>query len=66
MNEDFMDDLLAKREEFLERVRIARMTPHECDWEYAVVPEIGYGAFFETCKICLETKGVIEIAKPRD
>jgi hypothetical protein len=55
-----MDDFLAKREEFFERIRIARMTPHECDWDYAIVPEIN--AFFETCKICLDTKGVVEIA----
>ena len=59
-------DFLAKREEFFERIRIARQTPHECQWDYDFVPHIGYGAFFETCKICLDTKGVIEIAEPRN
>lgn len=59
-----MDDFLAKREEFFERIRIARATPHECQWDYDFVPDIGEGAFFETCKICLDTKGVIELAKP--
>ena len=62
MDQEFID----ARAEFFRRVQEARNTPHECDWEYAVVPDIGYGAFFETCKICLDTKGVIEIAKSRD
>jgi len=56
------DDFLAKREEFFRRVEKARNTPHECDWQYAFVPDIGNGAFFETCKICMDTKGVIELA----
>jgi hypothetical protein len=57
-----MDEkFLAAREAFFERIRIARQTPHECDWEYAVVSDIGSGAFFETCKICMDTKGVIEL-----
>ena len=56
------DDFLAKREEFFRRVEKARNTPHECDWQYSFMPDIGNGAFFETCKICMDTKGVIELA----
>lgn len=59
-------DAFEAREEFFRRVQEARNTPHECEWEYDFIPHIGYGAFFETCKWCLDTKGVIEIAKPSD
>ena len=38
-----------------------RNTPHECDYDYRIDPT---GAmFFEICKLCLDTKGVIEMDK---
>jgi hypothetical protein len=56
-----IDDFIQKQQEFFDRVRLARETPHECEWDYRFIPDIGNGAFFETCKICLETKGLIEL-----
>jgi hypothetical protein len=38
-----------------------RKTPHECDYEYIVDSISGKPSFFEICKLCLDTKGVIEI-----
>lgn len=38
-----------------------RKTPHECDYEYMVINNPGGAMFFETCKLCLDTRGTIEI-----
>jgi hypothetical protein len=38
-----------------------RKTPHICDYEYIVDSISGKPSFFEICKLCLNTKGVIEI-----
>ena len=37
-----------------------RKTPHECDYEYMVINDTN-AMFFEICKLCLDTRGVIEI-----
>jgi len=36
-----------------------RKTPHECDYQYIVDPS--GKMFFEICKYCLDSKGVIEM-----
>jgi hypothetical protein len=36
-----------------------RNTPHECDYDYRV--DSSGAMFFEICKLCLDTKGVIEM-----
>ena len=38
-----------------------RNTPHECDYHYIVDSISGKSSFFEICKLCLDTRGVIEI-----
>ena len=38
-----------------------RKTPHICDYDYRVDYISGKPAFFETCRLCLDTKGVIEM-----
>jgi hypothetical protein len=38
-----------------------RKTPHECDYNYIVDSISGQPVFFEICKLCLDTKGVIEM-----
>ena len=38
-----------------------RKTPHECDYNYIVDSISGKPVFFEICKLCLDTKGVIEM-----
>ena len=37
-----------------------RKTPHECDYEYMVINDTN-AMFFEICKLCLDTRGTIEI-----
>ena len=36
-----------------------RNTPHECDYDYRV--DSTGAMFFEICKLCLDTKGVVEM-----
>ena len=36
-----------------------RNTPHECDYDYRI--DSSGTMFFEICKLCLDTKGVIEM-----
>ena len=36
-----------------------RKTPHECDYDYRI--DSSGTMFFEICKLCLDTKGVIEM-----
>jgi hypothetical protein len=36
-----------------------RKTPHVCDYKYSIDPS--GTMFFEICKLCLDTKGVIEM-----
>lgn len=36
-----------------------RNTPHECDYDYRIDPS--GKMFFEICKLCLDTSGVIEM-----
>lgn len=38
-----------------------RKNPHICDYEYIVDSISGQSAFFEICKLCLDTKGLIEM-----
>ena len=38
-----------------------RKTPHECDYDYRL--DSSGTIFFEICKLCLDTKGVIEMDK---
>ena len=38
-----------------------RKTPHVCDYEYSIDPS--GTMFFEICKLCLDTKGVIEMGE---
>lgn len=52
--EDFANDFWKKFDEM-------RKTPHVCDYEYIVDSISGKPSFFEICKLCLDTKGVIEI-----
>ena len=37
-----------------------RKTPHTCDYEYMVINDTN-AMFFEICKLCLDTRGTIEI-----
>lgn len=36
-----------------------RNTPHKCDYDYRIDPS--GKMFFEICKLCLDTSGVIEM-----
>jgi hypothetical protein len=36
-----------------------RNTPHECDYDYRI--DSSGKMFFEICKLCLDTKGVVEM-----
>ena len=38
-----------------------RKTPHECDYDYRIDPS--GKMFFQICKLCLDTSGVIEMDK---
>jgi hypothetical protein len=38
-----------------------RNTPHECDYDYRI--DSSGAMFFEICKLCLDTKGVVEMDK---
>lgn len=38
-----------------------RNTPHECDYDYRVDPS--GKMFFEICRLCLDTKGLVEMDK---
>jgi hypothetical protein len=49
-------------EERWRRVNEMRKTPHKCDYEYIVDSISGQPAFFEICKLCLDTRGVVEIS----
>jgi hypothetical protein len=57
--DDFIQDPWKKFNEM-------RNTPHECDYEYMVNTSNGFGMFFEICKLCLDTSGVIEMDKPKN
>lgn len=39
-----------------------RKTSHVCDYDYRVDSISGQPVFFEICKLCLDTKGVIEMS----
>ena len=43
------------------RFNAMRNTPHKCDYDYIVTSNSGTNMFFEICKICLDTRGTIEI-----
>jgi hypothetical protein len=36
-----------------------RNTPHECDYDYRIDPS--GKMFFEICRLCLDTKGLVEM-----
>ena len=38
-----------------------RKTPHICDYDYRVDSLSGQPVFFEICKLCLDTNGLIEM-----
>ena len=38
-----------------------RNTPHVCDYNYIVDSISGQPAFFEICKLCLDTSAVVEM-----
>ena len=42
-----------------EKFNQMRKTPHACDYEYMIDPS--GKMFFEICKLCLDTKCVVEI-----
>lgn len=39
-------------------------TPHVCDYIYSINPS--GNMFFEICKLCLDTSGVVEMNKRED
>ena len=41
-----------------------RNTPHVCDYIYSINPS--GNMFFEICKLCLDTSGVVEMNKRED
>jgi hypothetical protein len=47
--------------DYFEYINKMRQTPHICDYEYMVDTHEGKGMFFEVCKLCLDTRGTIEI-----
>lgn len=50
--DDFMKDPWKRFNEM-------RNTPHECDYDYRI--DSSGTMFFEICKLCLDTKGVIDM-----
>jgi hypothetical protein len=50
--DDFMNDPWKRFNEM-------RKTPHECDYDYRI--DSSGKMFFEICRLCLDTKGVIEM-----
>jgi hypothetical protein len=58
MDKDF--DINEFYKKTIEHMNQMRKTPHECDYEYMVINDTN-AMFFEICKLCLDTKGTIEI-----
>jgi len=50
--DDFMKDPWKRFNEM-------RNTPHECDYDYRI--DSSGKMFFEICRLCLDTKGVVEM-----
>lgn len=59
MDNDF--DINEFHKKTIEHMNQMRNTPHTCDYEYIVTNYSGSNMFFEICKICMDTKGTIEI-----
>jgi hypothetical protein len=49
---DYINDFWKKFDEM-------RKTPHECDYDYRIDPS--GKMFFQICRLCLDTSGVIEM-----
>jgi hypothetical protein len=54
-----MDNVNDHINDFWKKFDEMRKTPHECDYDYRIDPS--GKMFFQICKLCLDTKGVIEM-----
>lgn len=48
------------------KINEMRNTPHVCDYDYRFDLIGGQPAFFEICKLCFDTNGVVEISADLD
>ena len=56
-----MDNVNDHINNFWKKFDDMRKTPHECDYDYRIDPS--GKMFFQICKLCLDTSGVIEMDK---
>jgi hypothetical protein len=56
-----MSDIDDLANNFWKKFDDMRKTPHECDYDYRIDPS--GKMFFQICKLCLDTSGVIEMDK---
>jgi hypothetical protein len=56
-----MDNVNDHINNFWKKFDDMRKTPHECDYDYRIDPS--GKMFFQICKLCLDTSGVVEMDK---
>jgi hypothetical protein len=54
-----MDNVNDHINNFWKKFDEMRKTPHECDYDYRIDPS--GKMFFQICRLCLDTSGVIEM-----
>ena len=59
MDKDF--DVNDFHKKAMEHMNQMRNTTHEHDYDYIVTNYSGTNMFFEICRVCMDTRGVVEI-----
>jgi hypothetical protein len=54
-----MDNVNDHINDFWKKFDDMRKTPHECDYDYRIDPS--GKMFFQICRLCLDTSGVVEM-----